>query len=246
MRKTTGKSRPSQKKKPLLIISALLLFNLFLAQTALSQTSQTQIATQPQTPTQLSIPPLPTLSPTTQITIATQQINPGNFGISNIPGGFNFPAVDITSPGTRNVYYIAAPETNNNYLEIFDGRYNGGLKVTVQVTPHVSGTDTIPATRESVIVSNFSSTQEIKGSASQITASNFYYYSESTPNESSNFHAFPEDGILVLMDAPTNAGTQGRVGKFVFYPSFKLSVPDNTPAGTYTSTITYTIEDSIN
>lgn len=175
-----------------------------------------------------------------------QTLNPGNFGISRIPTGFNFSPVNITTPGEKYSYYITSPQGQNNYIEVFDGRYDGGVKITVQVTPHVSGENQIDVTQESVIVSNLSQTQELLGGTPPVSGSDFYYYSDTNPGESSNFHQFPADGILVLMDSPTAQENQGRVGIFRFYPSFKLAVPDNTRAGNYQSTITYTIEDSVN
>ena len=284
------------------IITLALLANLLAAQIALSQNTQageaaapsagTQISAtaQPDTATQSTSPAQPNaaaqLSTAVQTVAATEQLNPGNFGFSRIPDGFSFPSVDIVSPGAKNSYYFAspaaAPSTAStfpaNYLEVFDGRYNGGIKITVQVTPHTSAqaaaaqaisnaqsqaattqlspaqasslTSIIPVTNESIIVSDFSATQETKGETPKIDTSNFYYYSQNTPDETANFHPFPKDGILVLMDAPTASGTQGadsqgRVAVFRFYPSYKLEIPDTTLAGTYTGTITYTIEDSI-
>ena len=176
----------------------------------------------------------------------TQQLNPGNFGISHIPSSFSFPQIHIQKPGNVYSHYITSPDLQNNYISIYDGRYDGGIKLSVQVTSHYSQTSQIALTQESVIVSNFTATQEVKGSTPAVMTGNILYYSENTPNEATTFQQFPENGILVLLDAPTSLTNQGRVGTFTFYPSYKLAIPDTTPAGTYQSTITYTIEDSIN
>ncbi len=176
----------------------------------------------------------------------TQEIGPGNFGISHIPQGFNFDALNITSPGTKHRYYIATPGTNNNYIEIYDGRYDGGFKLTVQATNYSSGTHSLGVTQESFITSNFSATQEIKDDTDPVSETNLLYHNMSDPDENTSFQNFPPNGILVILDAPTASSSQGRVGTYRLYPSFKLDVPDTTPAGTYSNTITYTIEDSVN
>ena len=113
----------------------------------------------------------------------------------------------------------------------------------MQVTSHTDGEKIIPLTREAIIISNFAATQEVKGTA--ITTSNVLHYSDTTPGQDTAFQPFPENGILVLLDAPTATETGGRVGIYRLYPSFKLEIPDTTPACTSTSTITYTVEDSI-
>jgi hypothetical protein len=181
----------------------------------------------------------------TQQSGLTQQLNPGNFGISHIPASFSFSQIHIQRPGNSYSYYITSPDSQKNYISIYDGRYDGGIKLSVQVTNHFSQTSQISLTQESAIVSNFSATQEVKESTPAVTTENLLYYSETTPTEATTFQPFPENGILVLLDAPTANTGQGRVGTFTLYPSYKLTIPDTTPAGTYQSTITYTIEDSI-
>lgn len=219
---TTKNPVPFKYKLALLLflVSAL---NLFMANLSLAQgTMETQETSQ-----------------------VSQQLNPGNFGISRIPDGFNFSSIHISTPGNVSSFYITSPETNNNYLELYDGRFDGGMKVSVQITDHVSGANTIPLTQESVIVSNFSGSQEVKGGTPELGTANILYYSATTPTETTDFQSFPESGALVLLDAPTDPVSGGRVGLYRFYPSYKLIIPDTTPAGTYTSTITYTVEDSV-
>ncbi len=52
-----------------------------------------------------------------------------------------------------------------------------------------------------------------------------------------------EQTPLNALYAPACSVTQGRVGTYLFYASYKLHIPPTTPAGSYSSTITWTIID---
>ena len=63
-----------------------------------------------------------------------------------------------------------------------------------------------------------------------ITQATFEYFQSSSP-------------IIEILNATSHAD-EGRVGIYTLYPSYKLKIPQATEAGTYTSTITYTLIDS--
>ena len=75
-------------------IAVLAAANLILAQLSLAQDTQST-------------------QETSQI---TQQLNPGNFGISHIPGGFSFSPVHITAPGNSYSYYISTRKSKTTTL----------------------------------------------------------------------------------------------------------------------------------
>lgn len=162
-----------------------------------------------------------------------------------------FPPVRITSPrGNYNSYYFN-PYTSDRLVRVHDGRYNGGFVLQVQVTDYVNTLD--PEKR--------------------IGASNIAIVTEKNPplehGSDTGFHevkkdgtppvATPLDGIatngttytpfvdektpLNAVYAPACSVTQGRIGVYELYPSYRLHIPPTTPAGSYKSTITWTVID---
>jgi hypothetical protein len=47
---------------------------------------------------------------------------------------------------------------------------------------------------------------------------------------------------VILLNSPAACG-MGRVGIYTVFPSFRLHIPNSTDAGTYTTTITYSLID---
>lgn len=60
-----------------------------------------------------------------------------------------------------------------------------------------------------------------------------------SPTDDSAYANFTGTGIVNLIDGTATPITEGRIGLYTVYPSFRLEVPNSTDDGTYQSEITY-------
>lgn len=175
-----------------------------------------------------------------------EQIAPITFNFDGTPANFVFPAAHITSPSENLQRYYVNPESRDNStrLTAHDGRYNGGFKVTVQADDFVktgNPSATIPATELSIVTAN-SFADEVRKNTTPVAT----FPMEGDPAELSTAyddlgHQFTSPGGIDIISAPADCTTEGRVGNYTTFPSFKLHIPTSTQAGAYTSTLTYTI-----
>ncbi len=175
-----------------------------------------------------------------QLSTLGQHVDPGNFSIDTTPESIDFPGVTITAPTLIKSYYNGF--TNNNPLTVHDGRYSGGIKVTVQASDYVktgSPAVSIPASRLAIVTTN-PSFNEVRKTGTPAMSDPL----NGDPTNDSTYTPFVDSNSpLVILDG-TACETQGRVGVYTLYPSFRLIVqqpPEKPSAGTYTNTITYTI-----
>lgn len=175
-----------------------------------------------------------------------QHLNRSNYGWDISPSGnLNFGSITITVPqGSTNVYYNGY--SNSNKLQIHDGRYSGGLRVTVQSTGFDPNTpnnpnDDIPASDLGVLTSNneLFDTEILKnGTSAMSTPAN------GTPGNDPDYISMASP--VVIMDGAGNNPSCdiGRVGKYATYASFRLTIPNTSSPGHYTATITYDITEA--
>jgi hypothetical protein len=171
-------------------------------------------------------------------------LNPTVLSIVYTPADFTMDPVQITSPITTYYSYynnpgILDPDENpatrdGTALRVQDGRFNGGFELQAQVdTDYSSGVNTIPRANLG-IRTDVDRTSQIDETITSGTPST------TAPLDSAgdytNFNS-----PLVLLSGATAACDEGRVGIYTLYPSFRLLIPNDTPAGTYTTSVTYTL-----
>lgn len=170
------------------------------------------------------------------------QIGVGTLAIDASPESFVFDPVEIDSASATYTQYYVSPETGTTSLEVHDGRFDGGFQVTIQSSAYTSAGGTIPNTNLCVVTNSVATEiDEI------LLGSPLAVYStldgdpaeESTDYNGQCFGASP----LVLFVGQAAAVTEGRVGVYKAYPSFRLNIPPATPDGMYSNTITYDISD---
>lgn len=177
-------------------------------------------------------------------TPAVVELKPGILSIIYSPSDFVMTPVNISSPvETYNSYYLnprsADPDGNpatrdGSALRVQDGRFKGGFELQAQVdSDYISATGTIPRTNLGVST-GIGGVSEINETITQDTTST------TAPLDSEEEYT-PFTQPLVLLDASTSTCDEGRVGIYTVYPSFRLSIPNETPAGTYTTSVTYTL-----
>jgi hypothetical protein len=174
-----------------------------------------------------------------------EQVTPITFNFDLTPANFNFTPIHISAPSEiLNSYYInPQPNDNTTALVAHDGRYNGGFKVTVQVDDFVkTGSPGTTISASELAIVTISSADEVRKN----TTTPAVFSMDGDPSSISTDydnpgHQFTSLGGIDIISAPAACSTEGRVGTYTTYPSFRLHVPTNTQAGTYTSTLTYTI-----
>ena len=175
-----------------------------------------------------------------------ESIAPITFNFDGTPSNFNFPSAHITSPSeVLNRYYVnPGLENNTTALIAHDGRYNGGFKVTVQADDFVktgSPGTTIPASQLSIVTAQSVASEVRKNTTPAATFPMDGDSAENSTDYDNPGHQFTGPGGIDIISAPADCTTEGRVGNYVTMPSFRLHIPVSTQAGTYTSTLTYTI-----
>lgn len=183
-----------------------------------------------------------TTNASTDATIG-QHLDRGDFSIDTTPSSFSFTAINITSPDTVYKSYYNG-YTGNNRLKVHDGRYAGGIRVTVQATSYDPGTpadptDDIAASNLAVLTSNDSFSEVLKSGTPAMSAP-----LNGDPSADSDYTSFTSP--IVILDGAGGAPSCsiGRVGTYTTFPSFRLTIPNATPAGTYSSTITYDLMEA--
>jgi len=172
------------------------------------------------------------------------QLNPDVLSIIYTPSDFNMSTVQISSPVTTYYSYYNNPRTvdpdenpatrDGTALRVQDGRYEGGFELQSQVdTDYVSGGNSIPRANLGVRtdIGGTSEIDETVTSGTDATTAPL-----DTAGDYTNFGS-----PLVLLNGATGTCDEGRVGIYTLYPSFRLLIPNNTPAGTYTTSVTYTL-----
>ncbi len=172
-----------------------------------------------------------------------QHLDRGDFSIDTTPETFTLPSVSITRPNTAyKSYYNGFTDTNP--LSIHDGRYSGGILITIQASDYDPETpddasDDLAGTNLSVVTSNNSFTEVVKAATPAMSAP-----LDGDPSDDADYTSFTAP-LVILDGAGGNPDCNiGRVGTYTTYPSFRLSVPNDTPAGTYTNTITYDLMEA--
>jgi len=179
-------------------------------------------------------------------------ITPGTLSIYCEPIDITMPSVDIVSPVTTYYSYYVNPyilqidgctpalNTGTN-LTVQDGRYAGGFELQAQVSDdYTSGSDIIAHANLGVKTDTSSLSETVTPG---LTATTFPLDAGSTSNPA-DYTDFSGMAIVLIEACTGNATSEGRVGYYVIYPSFRLVVPNDTPAGTYTTTITYSLYDA--
>jgi hypothetical protein len=156
----------------------------------------------------------------------------GTLSITHIPNSFTMTPVNIDSPAANLFSHYTNPETFDTTLAVQDGRFSGGFDLQVQVdSDYTSGSDIISKSLLGVRTIDTLIQENLLGATP----------STATPAESSTDYV-PFNGPVLLLDSGVDCG-MGRVGSYAVFPSFRLEVPATTPAGTYTTNITYTVID---
>lgn len=175
-----------------------------------------------------------------------EQIAPITFNFDSTPANFDFSTIHISSPSENlNSFYVnPQPIDGSTALVAHDGRYNGGFKVTVQADNFVKtgSPGTIISAGELSIVTSSSTADEVRKNTTAVAT----FPMDGSPLQNSTDydnpgHQFTSPGGIDIISAPADCTTEGRVGVYTTYPSFRLHVPTTTQAGTFTSTLTYTI-----
>jgi len=173
-----------------------------------------------------------------------EQIAPITFNFDQTPNSFDFSPIHISSPSEILHSYFVNPGGRVNSVVAHDGRYDGGFKVTVQADNFVKtgSPGVVISASELSIVTNNSAADEVRKATTTVAT----FPMDGDPAQLSTTyddpgHHFTSPGGIDIISAPAECLTEGRVGNYTTEPSFRLHVPVNTVAGTYTSTLTYTI-----
>jgi hypothetical protein len=159
-------------------------------------------------------------------------LTPGTLSITHIPSSFTMTPVNIDSPVTEYYSYYTNPETEEERLTVNDNRFDGGFTLDAQVNgDYSSGSDSIIKTGLGIKTQNSQISETLKGTtpATRLPAESDYVSFSDTP--------------IVIIDASVDCN-MGRVGEYAVYPSFRLQIPNDTPAGNYSTNITYTLIDN--
>ncbi len=172
-----------------------------------------------------------------------QHLDRGDFSIDTTPTTFTLPSVNISTPNTAYKSYYNG-FTNTNPLSVHDGRYSGGIRVTVQASDYDPATpddtsDDLASTNLSIVTSNNAFSEVVKTATPAMSAP-----LAGDPADDADYTSFTAP--LVILDGAGNSPdcNIGRVGTYTTYPSFRLTIPNDTPAGTYTNTITYDLMEA--
>ena len=175
-----------------------------------------------------------------------QHLDRSNYGWDISPSAqVNFGSITITNPnGNTFAYYNGV--TNNNIMQIHDGRYSGGLRVTAQTTAFDPGTpndpsDDIGPENLGILTSNnqnFEAEILKPGTPAMTTPAN------GTPGNDQDYVSMASP-VVILDGAGNNPSCDiGRVGRYETNISFRLTIPSSANAGHYTATITYDITEA--
>ena len=184
-----------------------------------------------------------TRDPVSMTTTLNQQISRGDFGFDITPSAaIDFGSVKIDDPNkTYSLYYNGDPD---NVLKIHDGRYSGGLRVTVQSTSFDPSTpndpsDDIPSSALSVLTSNNSIDEITKDGTPRASTP-----AGGTPGNDPDYVDMTNP--VVILDTAGNSPTCdiGRVGTYQTHVSYRLNVPTSATSGHYHATITYDITEA--
>lgn len=169
-------------------------------------------------------------------------LNRGDFSIDATPTGFDFPPIHIDSPkNSYNSYYNSF--TSDNGLSLHDGRYSGGIRVTIQASDYDPGTpenpaDDLPVSNLAIVTSNNNFDEILKTGTPAM-----YAPLDGDPSVDADYTNFTNANTPIIILDGANLTTPdcniGRVGTYTVYPSFRLTVPNDTAAGNYSSTFTY-------
>jgi len=175
-----------------------------------------------------------------------EQVTPITFNFDATPANFTFSAVNIDNPTQVYSSYYVNPQTRDDSTSLIahDGRYNGGFKVTVQADDFVktgNNAIVIPASQLSLVTAASNIDEVLKDGTTPAAVPMEGDPSDGSTDYDQAGHQFTSPGGIDIISAPATCGPEGRVGTYQTYPSFKLHIPNNTPAGNYTSTLTYTI-----
>ncbi|MFC1750895.1 hypothetical protein ACFL2V_19055 [Pseudomonadota bacterium] len=170
------------------------------------------------------------------------QIGAGNLAIDTSPQSFIFSPITISSATDTYFEYYVNGETSTEELSVHDGRFDGGFQLTVQSSSYTSGSNTIANTNLCTVTNTGSTVIDeilLGAPAAVYSALDGDPAISSTDYNGQCFSASP----LVLFVGQAAGTTEGRVGAYTAYPSFRLNIPTSTVAGVYSNTITYTISD---
>ncbi len=153
---------------------------------------------------------------------ATQQISGGSLAfISGTPGDVTFPAISLDGTDRTNPAAQA--------FTVSDARGSeAGWSISATSTTFTSGSDTLPT--DATTITSFSGLA-CDGGSSCTPASNAI-----TPP-----YALPAAAVAPVATKMFNAQAGSGMGNQVFNANWQLSIPAATPAGTYTSTWTFTL-----
>ncbi|MBJ7519951.1 MAG: WxL domain-containing protein [Solirubrobacteraceae bacterium] len=157
-----------------------------------------------------------------QTATATQQISGGSLAfIGGTPGDVTFPPVSLTGSDQTN----PASQT----FTVSDARGSeAGWSISATSTTFTSGSDTLPT--DATTITSFSGLA-CDGGSSCTPASNAI-----TPP-----YALPAAAVAPVATKMFNAQAGSGMGNQDFNANWQLSIPAATPAGTYTSTWTFTL-----
>jgi hypothetical protein len=175
---------------------------------------------------------------------ATVTLNPSVLSIIYTPSDFVMDPVNISSPIETYYSYYNNPHTvdadgnlttrDGTALRVQDGRFKGGFELQAQVdSDYVSGSNSIQKENLGMRtdIGGLSEVNETVTAGTTATTAPLDTVGDYTPFKTP----------LVLLDATTPSCDEGRVGIYTIYPSFRLQIPNSTPAGTYTTSVTYTL-----
>ncbi len=191
------------------------------------------------------IPLLAIAQQSQQVTNVGAAITEGTLSIIYTPADLNLEPVNIVSPS--DVYYsyydnleIVDPDMQSltrdgTALQVQDSRYNGGFELQGQVdTNFISEGNEIDFTNLGIKTSNSIIIENvIEGTPAAVAPLD-------TPSDYTTF----DSAIVLISASTTECITQGRIGLYTIFPSFRLLVPNSAAAGSYTATLTYTLIES--
>jgi hypothetical protein len=168
------------------------------------------------------------------------QLTAGILSIVYTPGDFEMSPVNIDNPNGTFYSTWNNPDTvdpdgltgtrDGTAMRVQDARYRGGFELQAQVdADYTSGSDTIPSTNLAIRTENSTITENVVPGTAAVTA----------PIDGTSYTNFTSP--LVVLNGATADCDHGRIGTYTVFPSFRLLVPVTTPAGTYSTTITYTL-----
>jgi hypothetical protein len=177
--------------------------------------------------------PLFAAAQTQQTPTVGVSLTAGTLSITHLPGSFAMTPVNIDSPAGNFFSYYINPATVYTSLSLQDGRFSGGFAMQVQVnSDYTSGSNIISRSLLGVRTQDSVVQENLMGDTPATTL----------PTESATDYTSFGGPILLLNGAV--GCNNGRVGTYTVYPSFRLEVPTDTAAGTYTTDITYTLIDT--